>query len=243
MTASDPSPAVPPAEAAADAGIGAAVVKAAPALRLPPALTPDELRALVLVNSLIPAVLCLSTAFGGSLGKRPVDFLLRSAGWLGLLFLLLSLAVTPLRRLTGLAVLGKLRRMLGLLAFGYASAHVFLYAVLDQGLYWKALAEDVISRPWVTVGFLAWVFMIPLAVTSTAGWVRRLGGKRWQKLHRRVYGIAVLAVIHYLWLVKADRSAPVLAAAALAALLGARLLPLERALPYVRRVIKPRVGS
>ena len=193
-----------------------------------PALSPGELRAVVLLNGLLPAGMLLGYAISGALGRRPVDFLLHATGTLGLIFLLVSLAVTPLRRLSGLAVLGKLRRMLGLLAFGYSSAHVLIYAGLDQALSLKAIAEDVVSRPFVTAGLLAYGFMTPLAVTSTAGWVRRLGGARWQRLHRRVYGVAILAVIHYLWLVKADRALPLLYAAILAALLGLRLLPLER---------------
>lgn len=204
---------------------------------LPPALSPAELRAVVLLNGLLPAGLLIGYAVSGALGRRPVDFLLHATGTLGLVFLLLTLVLTPLRRLSGLAVVGKLRRMLGLLAFAYASAHVLIYVALDQALALKAIAEDVVSRPYITAGFLAYAFMTPLAVTSTAGWVRRLGGARWQRLHRRVYGVAILAVIHYLWLVKADRSLPLLYAAILTVLLGLRLLPLEKLRQRLRVIV------
>ncbi len=187
-----------------------------------PLLPLPLLRAVVFGNCALPGALVAVWAVRGDLGANPVDFVLHAAGTLALIFLLLTLSVTPLRRLSGWAVAGKFRRMLGLFSFFYACCHFAIYLVLDQGLSLSGVAQDVISRPFVTAGFAALAFMVPLAVTSTAGWVRRLGGARWQRLHRRVYGIAVLAVLHYLWLVKADRTLPLRYGAVLAALLGAR---------------------
>jgi sulfoxide reductase heme-binding subunit YedZ len=140
---------------------------------------------------------------GASLGANPVEALLHELGVWGLRFLLLSLAITPLRRWTGLNWLIRFRRMLGLFAFFYVVLHFLVYAVLDQGLDFGAIIEDIIKRPYITLGMTALLLLMPLAATSTLAMMRRLG-KNWQKLHRLVYVIGVLAVWHFYWQVKLD---------------------------------------
>ncbi len=158
-----------------------------------------------------------------NLGANPVETVRRYTGDWTLRFLLIALTVTPLRRLTGWHVVIRLRRMLGLFAFFYASLHFVSYIWLDQFFMWDAIMEDILDRPYITVGVASFLLLIPLAVTSTNGMVRRLGGRRWQRLHQLVYVIAVLGVIHFLWLVKSDISEPVIYGAILALLLGFRL--------------------
>ena len=157
-----------------------------------------------------------------ALGADPVAEIEHRTGLWALRLLLLTLAVSPLRQLTGQAVLLRFRRMLGLYAFFYASLHLAAYLVLDLGGYWAQLFEEIAKRPYITVGFAAWLLLVPLAVTSTRGWMRRLG-RRWGQLHRLVYAIAVLAVLHFWWLVKSDVREPALYAAIAAVLLGWRL--------------------
>ena len=156
-----------------------------------------------------------------ALGADPVAEVEHRLGLWALRFLMLALAVTPLRRLTGWNVLVRFRRMLGLYAFAYASLHLAAYVGLDLRGYWTQLFEDIAKRPYITVGFLAWLLLVPLAVTSTSGWIRRLG-RNWARLHRLVYAIAVLAVLHFWWLVKSDVREPALYAGIAALLLGAR---------------------
>ena len=158
-----------------------------------------------------------------NLGANPVETVRRYTGDWTLRFLLIALTVTPLRRLTGWHVVVRLRRMLGLFAFFYACLHFVSYIWLDQFFMWDAIMEDILDRPYITVGVASFLLLIPLAVTSTNGMVRRLGGRRWQRLHQLVYVIAVLGVIHFLWLVKSDISEPVIYGAILALLLGFRL--------------------
>lgn len=157
-----------------------------------------------------------------ALGADPVAEIEHRLGIWALRFLLIALAVTPLRQLTGQTVLIRFRRMLGLYAFAYASLHLTAYLVLDLRGYWLQIFEEIVKRPYITVGFAAWLLLVPLAVTSTTGWIRRLG-KRWAMLHRLVYAIAVLAVLHFWWLVKSDIREPALYAGILAVLLGWRL--------------------
>ena len=157
-----------------------------------------------------------------ALGADPVAEIEHFTGLWALRLLLLTLAITPLRRLAGQPVLLQFRRMLGLYAFFYASLHLAAYLVLDLGGYWAQLFEEIAKRPYITVGFAAWLLLVPLAVTSTRGWMRRLG-RRWGQLHRLVYAIAVLAVLHFWWLVKSDVREPALYAAIAAVLLGWRL--------------------
>ncbi len=157
-----------------------------------------------------------------SLGTNPVEKLLHEFGRWGLKFLLLTLTVTPLRRWTGWNWLLRFRRMLGLYAFFYIVLHFLTYAVLDQGLEFALIIEDVIKRPYITLGMIGFVLLIPLAVTSTRGMMRRLG-KRWVKLHRLVYVIAILGAWHFYWQVKLDTLEALVYAMVLAALLAVRL--------------------
>jgi methionine sulfoxide reductase heme-binding subunit len=158
-----------------------------------------------------------------NLGANPIEFITRDLGDWTLIFLMITLAVTPIRRLAGWQWLIKLRRMLGLFAFFYASLHFVTYIWLDQFFDLQDIVKDVIKRPFITVGFAAFVCLIPLAVTSTNAMVKRLGSKRWQALHRLVYAIGILGVVHYWWLVKKDIREPLLYAAILALLLGLRI--------------------
>ena len=156
------------------------------------------------------------------LGADPVAALTHGTGDWALRLLLLSLAMTPLRRLLGQPWPIRFRRLVGLYAFFYACLHLAIYLVLDLGGFWTQIFEDIAKRPYITVGFSAWLLLLPLALTSTRGWIRRLG-RRWGQLHRAVYAAGVLAVLHYLWLVKSDLREPLVYAAVLALLLGLRL--------------------
>ena len=158
-----------------------------------------------------------------NLGANPIEFITRNLGEWTLIFLMITLAVTPLRRLSGWQWLIKLRRMLGLFAFFYAALHFVTYIWLDQFFDLQDIVKDVIKRPFITVGFAAFLCLIPLAATSTNAMVKRLGGKRWQSLHRLVYAIGILGVVHYWWLVKKDIREPLLYAAILSLLLGLRI--------------------
>jgi sulfoxide reductase heme-binding subunit YedZ len=167
----------------------------------------------------------LWTVFGfatDNLGANPVETILHRSGLSTLILLLVGLSITPLRRLTRWNRIIKVRRLVGLFAFFYATLHLLIYLVVDQGLAWSFILEDVAERPFITVGFAAFLLLVPLAITSTKGWIRRLG-KRWQKLHRLVYPAAALGVIHFYWGVKADILWPLVAAGVLAVLLLARL--------------------
>lgn len=158
----------------------------------------------------------------GGLGADPIAEIEHRLGLWALRLLMIALAVTPLRQLSGQPVLLRFRRLLGLYAFFYASLHLTAYLALDLKGYWTQIFEEIAKRPYITVGFLAWLLLIPLAVTSTQGMMRRLG-RRWGQLHRLVYAIAVLAVLHFWWLVKSDIREPLLYATILAALLGWRV--------------------
>lgn len=156
------------------------------------------------------------------LGANPIETVLHWAGRSALIFLLAGLAITPLRRLTGWNQTIKVRRLVGLFAFFYAFLHLSIYLGLDQGFAWSFILEDVVERPFITVGAAAFLLLVPLALTSTKGWIRRLG-KRWQRLHRLVYPAAVLGVLHFYWKVKADTFWPLVAASILAGLLLIRV--------------------
>ena len=179
---------------------------------------------------LLPLAFLLLRAFavaGFGLGANPIEELLHELGRWGLKFLLLSLSITPLRRWTGWNWLLRFRRMLGLFAFFYIILHFLTYAVLDQGLDIAAIVEDVIKRPYITLGMTGLLFLIPLAVTSTKGMMRRLG-KRWQKLHRLVYVIAIVGVWHFYWQVKLDTLEASMYALVLAVLLATRVYYLRK---------------
>jgi sulfoxide reductase heme-binding subunit YedZ len=181
------------------------------------------LKAGIVVAGLGPLALLFARAAGyGSLGANPVQEVQHSLGITALNLLLLTLAITPLRRMTGLSWLVSLRRALGLLAFTYALLHALSYMVLDRRLDWSSLIPDVTERPWITVGFLALLLLVPLAVTSTNAMQRRLG-RRWRSLHRSIYVIGLLAVLHFFLQVKLDTSEPLLYALILAVLLGFRV--------------------
>ena len=158
-----------------------------------------------------------------TLGANPIEKLTHVTGMTTLVLLLITLSVTLVRRLTGWNRVLKLRRPLGLFAFFYAFLHFSIWAGLDQTMVWSWMVEDVVERPYITLGFTGFVILIPLALTSTRGWIRRLG-KRWTLLHRGIYLTATLGVIHFYWLVKADVRLPLLLAAYLAVLLAARVL-------------------
>jgi methionine sulfoxide reductase heme-binding subunit len=161
----------------------------------------------------------------GRLGANPIEAVLDRLGFWTLTLLALSLVPTPAHDLLGLAWPVRLRRTLGLFAFSYATLHLLWYVGVDQLLDVGLLAEDVAKRKFMTVGFTAWLLLVPLAVTSTDGWVRRLGFARWKRLHRLVYLVAALGAVHFVWRVKADLRRPAVFLAALAVLLLARLVP------------------
>ena len=179
---------------------------------------------LVFVACLVPLALVVGDAFGvtGSLGANPVEEILDRFGNWALRFVLVTLAVTPLRRLTGWNWLQRFRRMFGLFTFFYALLHFLTWFILDQGMLMSAIVEDIAKRPFITIGVAALLLLIALAATSTNG-VRRRLGRRWQSLHNAVYAIAILAVWHYWWQVKLDSSEPAIYAAILAVLLGTRV--------------------
>jgi sulfoxide reductase heme-binding subunit YedZ len=177
---------------------------------------------LIFLFALVPFVRLAFRAFQGDLGVNPAETLQLQTGIWALRFLLITLAVTPLRRVTGWNRLIQYRRMLGLFAFFYACAHFLTYLVLDQFFALDRIFADVAKRPFITAGFTAFVLMIPLALTSTKGWIRRLG-RRWQLLHRLIYISGLAAVVHYLWKGKVIAGEPVYYAVVLALLLGFRL--------------------
>lgn len=175
-------------------------------------------RPCVFTLCLLPFIRLIYDVFTGGLGADPVeDITFRTGDW-ALRLLLVTLAITPLRYLTGWNSLIRLRRMLGLFAFFYVCLHFLTYIVLDQFFAWKFIIEDITERNYILVGFSAFLLLLPLAITSTNAMMRRLGGKRWQKLHRLVYVAAVCAVLHFLWLVKSDVTEPVIYALVLIAL-------------------------
>jgi sulfoxide reductase heme-binding subunit YedZ len=176
-------------------------------------------------------VLCLSPVFllgwralHSGLGANPIEFITHFTGDWTLRFLLITLAITPLRKIVGLPELIRFRRMLGLFAFFYGSLHFLTYIWLDKFFDLSDTWKDVVKRPFITAGFLAFVSMVPLAITSTASWIRRLGGARWRMLHRLVYVSAVAGVVHYYWLVKSDVRLPVAYASAVGVLLLYRIV-------------------
>lgn len=185
------------------------------------------LKPAIWIGALTPAAVLGVRFLRDDLTANPIELLTNWTGYATLVLLMTTLAVTPVRRVTGWNPVVRTRRLLGLFAFFYATLHFLIYVVLDQFFWWEGIIDDVIERPYITVGFSAFVLLIPLAITSTRGWIRRLG-KRWQKLHRLVYLIGALGVLHFFWKVKADTRQPLIFAAILAVLLLARILPAIR---------------
>jgi len=181
------------------------------------------LKGLLFFACLIPLLRLAWFGYASQLGANPIEFITRSLGTWTLVFLLLTLSITPLRQLSGWSWLARLRRMAGLYAFFYALLHFITYVWLDQFFDLPAIYKDVLKRPFITAGFAAFILLIPLAITSTNAMMKRLGGRRWQWLHRLDYVIAMLAVLHYWWLVKKDITQPLIYAAILATLLGYRV--------------------
>lgn len=158
------------------------------------------------------------------LGGYPQAFIRNSTGFWTLVFICITIGITPVRRLLKQNWLVRFRRMMGLFAFFYGTLHFVTYFLFDTGVDWHAVVNDVYMRPFITAGFVAWLLMVPLAITSTAGWVRRMGGKNWQKLHYLVYVTAIAAALHFWWLVKADRTVPLRFAVIVALFLGYRIV-------------------
>lgn len=185
--------------------------------------TVGRLKVLLFVICLVPAGLLIWDAFMQNLGANPIEEITHTTGDWTLRFLLITLALTPLRLLSGNAAWIRYRRMLGLFTFFYACLHLMSYLILDQFFDWQAIVEDIIERPYITIGMLGWVILLPLAVTSTKGMMKRMG-KGWKRLHQFVYLAAIAGVIHFIWLVKADLREPLLYAVILLALFSVRLV-------------------
>ena len=182
-----------------------------------------RIKVAVFLLALIPLARLGIGAYLDTLGANPIEKITRTTGYWTLAFLLISLSITPLRRMLGWLWPIRLRRMLSLFAFFYACLHFLTYLVLDQFFDWESIIKDIIKRPYITVGFPAFLLMIPLAITSTDAMIKRLGGKRWRLLHRLVFLCAIGGVVHYWWLVKKDLTNPATFAVWLGLLLGIRL--------------------
>ena len=180
-------------------------------------------KVLIWINALVPLSLLGYDAFRGQLGANPIEFFIRTTGVLTLVCLLLTLSITPLRKITGNNQLIKYRRTLGLFVFFYGCIHLTTYIVFDRGVSLTGTVADIVQRPFITLGMLAFLLMVPLAVTSTNGMIKRLGGKRWQRLHRLIYISGVLGVIHFWMLVKSDVFYPAVFGLILSILLGYRI--------------------
>jgi len=181
------------------------------------------LKVAIFLACLLPLAALGLKAWHGELGANPIEVITHATGDWTMRLLLVTLSITPLRMLTRQYWLIRLRRMIGLLAFFYGCLHFTTYIWLDKFFDLHAMLADVEKRRFITVGFLGFVLLIPLALTSNAGWIRRLGGKRWQRLHRLIYVTAVAGVIHYIWLVKADLRKPLQYAMVLGVLLAYRM--------------------
>jgi sulfoxide reductase heme-binding subunit YedZ len=185
---------------------------------------------LIGVNALVPLALLIVDALNKRLGANPIEFFLRTTGVLTLTFLLVTLAVTPLRKIFGWNSLIKYRRMLGLFAFFYGCVHLVTYSIFDKSLGFSAIVADVIQRPFIAIGMIAFTLLIPLAITSTNAMVKRLGGKNWARLHKLTYVAAILGVIHFWMIVKSDIFYPAIFGVVLAVSLLIRLIWMKRPL-------------
>jgi sulfoxide reductase heme-binding subunit YedZ len=190
----------------------------------PPARILAAVKAVLFVLALLPLLRLAAGVVFELLGANPIEFITRSTGTWTLVFLLITLAVTPLRRVSGWNWLLRMRRMLGLFAFFYACLHFTTYIWLDQFFDAAAIVKDIAKRPFITIGFAAFLMMLPLAATSWNAMVKRLGARRWLLLHRLTYAVALGGVFHYWWLVKRDLTQPLIYGLVLALLLGVRML-------------------
>ena len=181
-------------------------------------------KCLVFLAALIPLAKLAWLGLHNGLGANPIEKITRTTGYWTLTFLMITLTATPLRTVSGWSWPIRWRRMLGLFAFFYASLHFLTYLVLDQFFDWPAIVKDIAKRPYITVGFPAFLMLIPLAVTSTNKMVQRLGAKRWKNLHKLIYIIGIAGVVHFWWLVKKDITEPVQFAVVLTVLLGFRVV-------------------
>lgn len=177
----------------------------------------------IFTNSLVPLALLLWDAARSGLGANPIEFFIRTTGVLTLVFLLITLSITPLRKFTGWNNLIKFRRMLGLYAFFYGALHLIAYGVFDKSFSFSEIVGDVFERPFIAIGMLAFFLLIPLAVSSTNRMIKRIGGKNWARLHKLTYVAAILGVVHFYMIVKSDATYPLLFGLALAALLAYRV--------------------
>jgi sulfoxide reductase heme-binding subunit YedZ len=196
---------------------------------------------LILVNGAVPLALLAADALRGQLGANPQNFAILTTGMMALIFLMLTLAVTPLRKFTYWNWLANTRRLLGLYAFFYASVHFLLFFSLDRGLSVSSTFTEMLKRKFLIIGSMALILMIPLAVTSTNTMIKRLGGQRWRALHRLAYPAAIGGTLHYYMQVKADVRQPLAFATVLALLLGYRLL--ARWLPHHPAPARPKPGT
>ena len=187
-------------------------------------LTRNVLKPIVFVAALGPLAWLVYNAFRGDLGANPIETITNSTGIWTLRFVVITLAITPVRWITKWNPIITFRRMIGLFAFFYGTIHFMIYFVLDRSLMFDGLWEDIVKRPYITVGFTGFVLMIPLALTSTKGWIRRLGGQRWNLVHKLVYVTGVLGVVHYLWKVKLDATNPLIYGALVGVLLSVRVI-------------------
>ena len=180
-------------------------------------------KVVLLINGLVPLTLLLWDVWRKQVGANPLEFVTRTTGMLTLVFVLITLAVSPLRRITGLNWLIKFRRMLGIFAFFYGSLHLLTYIAFDRFFRFWTIPGDIAGRRFIAVGVAAFLLMVPLVITSTDAMVKRIGGKHWARLHRLVYGAAILGVLHFYMLVKSDVRQPLTFAFLLAVLLGFRI--------------------
>jgi methionine sulfoxide reductase heme-binding subunit len=182
------------------------------------------LKVFVFLMALIPLVKMGFNEYQDALGANPIEKITRTTGYWTLSYLLITLSVTPFRKLLGWQWLVRLRRMLGLFAFFYGSLHFLTYLVVDQFFDWDGILKDIDKLPYITVGFPTFILMLPMVITSTNAMIKKLGGKRWKQLHRLVYVCAIGGVVHYWWLVKKDLTNPIIFAVLLAILLGYRVV-------------------
>ena len=180
-------------------------------------------KVLLFINSLVPIALLGWDAYHKRLGANPLEFVTRTTGMLTLIFVCITLAVTPVRKISGWNFLGKFRRMLGLYAFFYGFLHFITYIWFDRFFNLRSAVGDIIQRPFIAIGMVSFFLMVPLAITSTNNMVKRLGGKRWSKLHKLIYLAGIGGVIHYYILVKSDTRLPITFAVVLALLFGYRI--------------------